>query len=281
MLAGCAACRAEQAVSCGGLRSWTEPGGRLLCVTVVELTSTVLVPLLDLADVRPALDGAREAVDAALRHRALRRSADRVAAEVSLRSAVASAALEGRRYDLDEVRGGTVTDPVLQGALRVAREVDGMAQLWPKVPRQVLARIHVLAGRDVVDDGLLGRPVGPEVLPRLTNLFGMVSAHTGEVPALLLAAIVHGELLALRPFAGPSGVVARAAARITLVATGLDRSGVLAPEVGHLAREPEYLGAAGAYATGTSDGVRAWVKHYAAAVELAAAEVGPIADQVG
>jgi hypothetical protein len=241
----------------------------------------ILAPLLDLADVRPALDGAREAVDGALRHPTLRRSGGRVAAELSLRSAVASAALEGHGYDLAEVRGGTVTDPVVQGALRVAREVDAMAQLWPRVPRQVLARIHVLAGRDVVDPGLLGRPVEPAALPRLANLFGLVSGSTELVPALLLAAIVHGELLALRPFAGPSGVVARAAARVTLVATGLDPHGLLAPEVGHLAREPEYAGAAGAYATGTPDGVRAWVKHCAVAVELAAAEIGTAADRLG
>ena len=40
---------------------------------------------------------------------------------------MASAALEGRRYPLDEVRAGTVTDPVVQGALRVSREVDSIA----------------------------------------------------------------------------------------------------------------------------------------------------------
>ncbi|HEY0532594.1 MAG TPA: oxidoreductase, partial [Actinoplanes sp.] len=54
-----------------------------------------LAPLLDLADVAPALAQAREQVDAALRHRALRRLGGRVAAEVSLRAAVASAGLEG------------------------------------------------------------------------------------------------------------------------------------------------------------------------------------------
>ena len=240
----------------------------------------VLAPLLDLADVRSALDAARAAVDDALRHPALRRSGGPVAAEAGLRSAVASAALEGHGYELDEVRAGTVTDPVLQGALRVAREIDGMARLWPKVPRQVLARVHVLAGRDVVDDGTLGRPVAPEVLPRLSGLLALVAAPDG-VPALLLSAIVHGELLALRPFSGPSGVVARAAARITLVAGGLDPRGVLAPEIGHLAREPEYVGAANAYTTGTPDGLRAWVKHCALAVELAAAEVTTIADRLG
>jgi len=244
---------------------------------VADLPAAVLTPLLDLADVTPALEAARAAVDGALRHPALRRAKSQVASEVSLRSAVASAALEGHRYPVEEVRAGTVTDPVLQGALRVAREIDPMARLWLKVPRQVLARVHVLAGRDVVDDGDLGRPVGPEVMPRLSDLLGMVAGR-GDTPALLLAAIVHGELLAVRPFTGPYGVVARAGARLTLVATGLDPAGLIAPEIGHLAREPEYVGAAGAYATGTPDGVRAWVKHVAAAVEVAAAELGTVAD---
>jgi len=254
---------------------------QLLSVTVAELPTAAptavalpdaLVPLLDLADVRAALDSARSAVDEAFRHPALRRSGGRIAAEAGLRSAVASAALEGHRYELAEVRGGTVTDPVVQGALRVARETEAMAQLWPKVPRQVLARVHVLAGRDVVDDGSLGRPVGPEVVPRLSGLMTLVGSRT-TVPALLLAAVVHGELLALRPFAGPAGVVARAASRLSLVAGGLDPRALLAPEVGHLAREPEYVGAANAFATGTPDGLRAWIRHCATAVELAAVEL--------
>jgi hypothetical protein len=244
---------------------------------VADLPAAVLTPLLDLADVTPALETARAAVDDALRHPALRRAKSQVASEVGLRSAVAGAALEGHRYPVEDVRAGTVTDPVLQGALRVAREIEPMARLWLKVPRQVLARVHVLAGRDVVADGDLGRPVGPEVMPRLSGLLAMVAGR-GDTPALLLAAIVHGELLTLRPFTGPYGVVARAAARLTLVATGLDTAGLIAPEIGHLAREPEYVGAAGAYATGTPDGVRAWVKHVAAAVEVAAAEVGTVAD---
>ena len=151
-----------------------------------------------------------------------------------------------------------------------------MASLWPKVPRQVLARVHVLAGRDVVADDTLGRPVNPEVVPRLSGVLSLV-AGMSTVPTLLLASIVHGELLALRPFAGPSGVVARAAARLTLIAGGLDPRGLLAPEVGHLARQPEYVGAANAFATGTPDGLRSWLRHYATAVELAAADLATIA----
>jgi hypothetical protein len=239
----------------------------------------VLASLLDLADVTPALDSARAAVDAALRHPALRRSGGAVAAEVGLRSAVASAALEGHRYEADEVRGGTVTDPVVQGALRVAQEVDAFAALWRKVPRQVLARMHVLAARDVVAPAQLGRPIDAQVVPRLSGLLSLVLGGT-SVPVLLLAAVVQGELLALRPFAGPAGVVARVAARTTLVAGGLDPRGLLAVEVGHLAREPEYVGAANAFATGTPDGVRAWIRHYTTAVTVAAEEVTTIGDEV-
>jgi hypothetical protein len=236
-----------------------------------------LAPLLDLADVAPALTGAREQVDAALRHRALRRHGGRVAAEVSLRAAVASAALEGHAHDLDEVRAGTVTDPVVQGALRVAEGLGGLVDLWPRAPRQVLAKLHVLAARGAVPAGDLGRLTSGA--DRIDALAGLVAGND-RTPPLLLAAVVHAELLTLRPFPGPSGVVARAAARLTLIGRGLDPRGLIAVETGHLGREPEYVGASGAYATGTPDGVRSWLRHYAAAVSDGAAELDRIGDAV-
>jgi hypothetical protein len=240
-----------------------------------------LAPLLDLAGVRAALRTAREAVDAALRHRALRRSRGAVAAEASLRSAVASAALEGHRYELEQVRSGVVTDPVVQGSLRANAALDGLAAPWAAAPRQVLARLHVLAARGIVEEAALGRPVtGPAVAARLDTLAHVVTPADPGVPALLRAAVVHGELLALHPFAGPNGVVARAATRLSLMSAGLDPGGLLAVDVGHLAREPEYVGSAGAFATGTPDGLRSWFAHYATAVELAAAELVAIADSV-
>jgi hypothetical protein len=248
----------------------------LLCVIVTD----VLAPLLELVDVGEALDSARADVDAALRHPALRASGGAMAAEAGLRSAVASAAIEGHGYDLEEVRAGTVTDPVVQGALRVSREADGLAELWPKVPRQVLARIHVLAARDSVPPDGLGRPAAGADVNRLNALLDLIAGGT-SAPSLLLASIVHGELLSMAPFGGPNGVVARAAARITLVSGGLDPRGLLAPEVGHLARQPEYVGAAGAYATGTPDGIRSWIKHCTTVVSLAAEELTAIAAVAG
>ncbi|HEX5543707.1 MAG TPA: oxidoreductase [Micromonospora sp.] len=244
------------------------------------MTDDPLAPLLALADIAPAVERARDRVDQALRHRALRRHGGQVAAEAGLRSAVASAALEGYVHDREAVRAGTVTDPVLQGALRVAGALPGLVDLWPKAPRQALARLHVLAARGVVADEALGRPVAdPVVGARLSALVSLVADGT-SVPPLLLAAVVHGELLTLRPFAGPSGVVARAAARLTLIATGLDPRGLVAVDVGHREREPEYVGAAGTFATGTPDGIRSWLRHYMTAVEIGAEQIAEIGDEI-
>jgi hypothetical protein len=217
-------------------------------------------------------------VDEAFGHRALRRAGGLVAAEVGLRSAVASAALEGHGYSVEQVRAGVVIDPVLNGALRVSAAIDGLVALWTTAPRQVLARLHVLAARGVADEPSLGRPIGgPAVAARLDALAELVAGGSAA-PTLVRAAVVHGELLALRPFAGPNGVVARGAGRLTLMAAGLDPRGLLAVDVGHLAREPEYVGSARAFATGTPDGVRSWLRHYATAVMVGAQELTAICD---
>jgi hypothetical protein len=139
----------------------------------------------------------------------------------------------------------------------------------------VLTRLHILAARDLVAD--VGRPAGSAS----GRLLALSSVLGSPAPALLRAAVVHGELLALRAFEGPNGLVARGAARLTLIAAGVDPRGLLPLDVGHRDREPEYRGAANAYRTGTRDGLRAWIKHCAAAVEVAAAALARICDEVG
>jgi hypothetical protein len=237
--------------------------------------------LLDLPGVAEAVAAARERVDEALRHPALRRKGGQVAAEVGLRSAVASAALSGYAFPLEEVRAGTVTDPGVQGALRVAGALDGLAPRWPVAPRQVLARVHLLAARGLVGDDELGRPV--RSLTALSYVLDRVVAVSAGGPVaspILFAALIHAELLAIRAFAGPNGVVARAAARLILISTGVDPRGLIAVDVGHQQREPEYVGASGAFPTGTPDGVRSWLRHYGAALEAGAAETLAIAAAV-
>ena len=92
-------------------------------------------------------------------------------------------------------------------------------------------------------------------------------------PAVVVAALVHGELAALAPFGTADGVVARVAGRLTMITRGLDAKAVSVPEVGfaELGR-PAYDTALAGYASGEADGVAAWIVHSCRAVEHGALE---------
>lgn len=233
------------------------------------MPSDPLAPLLAEPAVRAAVDAARAGVDTLLGHRLLRRRSAEVSAEAALRNARASAALAGHDHPLADVRAGGVDDPVLSAALRVASGVGPLVGTVDRAPLQALARLHALAGRGLVDDDALGRPrADPEVGARLSGLAELLAART-TASALVLAAVVHGELLALDAFAPVTGLVARAAGRLVLVARGLDPKAVVAVDVGHAERAEDYAPAQAAYVAG--DAVR-WVTHCADAVRLGALE---------
>ncbi len=115
-------------------------------------------------------------------------------------------------------------------------------------------------------------PDAQEAHGRLDGLAALVMAG-GSAPALVTAAVVHGELLALRPFTTHNGLVARAAERIVLINSGLDPKSVCPAEVGHaeLGRAA-YLAALDGYVSGTPQGMAAWIAHCGRAVELGARE---------
>ncbi|WP_460303099.1 Fic family protein [Actinocorallia aurea] len=224
-----------------------------------------------LPGVEEACDTARKAVDRLRGHRVLRRKSTEVSTESLLRGARASAALEGAQAHLEEVRSGHATHPLVQGALRISGEMGPLGATWKSAPRQVFARLHVLAARDVVPSEDLGRPrqegapSPAEVAARLDALSDLLTGKS-KAPAVVVAAIVHGELLALRPFGSADGLVARAAARLTLIDRGLDPKALVSPEVGHLELEAEYRKAFDAYLSGTAEGVAEWIRHCADAV---------------
>jgi hypothetical protein len=172
---------------------------------------------------------------------------------------------------LADLRAGTVDDPLVQGALRVSAGLGSMVETWSRAPGQVLARLHVLAAADLVDSGELGRPA-PHAAPRLSGLFSLVTGTT-SAPAVLVAALAHGELASLRPFGSADGVVARAAGRLTGITRGLDPKAVSVPEVGfaELGREA-YAEALAGYASGTPEGVAGWLVHCCRATEHGALE---------
>jgi Fic family protein len=236
-------------------------------------------------------------VDRLLGHRILRRRSAEISAESALRGARASAALEGVPVPLEVLRnavasrdtvdqGHVVGDPVVQGALRVSAEIGSLAETWRHAPRQVLARLHVLVAADVVPSDELGRPrraaqdvrdpleLGPppapaEVATRLDALVELLARPT-KAPAIVVGALVHGELLAVRPFGWGDGLVARAAQRLTLIDRGLDPKSLTAPEVGHADLTAEYADALRGYLGGTPEGVARWMGHCAQAVAIGA-----------
>ncbi|WP_043629884.1 hypothetical protein [Nonomuraea candida] len=255
--------------------------------------SDPLAVIAQLPGVPEAVDEARQAVDRLYRHRVLRRASPAVSTESSLRGARASAAIEGVDVPLDVLRRDEAHDPLVQGALRASAEMGRLGATWRKAPRQVLARLHVVAAAGLTPQEELGRPrsgdvddvpdplsLGPapsaaDTATRMDGLFDLLERPT-KAPAIVLAAVVHAELAVLRPFGAADGVVARSAERLTLVEYGLDPKSLVAVEVGHL--ELPYGEALRAYLGGTPEGVATWVQHCASAVTLGVRETTAICE---
>ncbi|MGW7485762.1 oxidoreductase [Streptomyces sp. NPDC054786] len=268
-----------------------------------------LATLASLPGVADSVDSVRKGVDRVYGHRVMRRRSNEVTSEAALRGARGSAALSGADWALEEVRRrtdfGIEGEPRTVGAaLRLTAEAGQLLSVWRQSPLRVLARLHLVAasggGRSADEpeggrerggtaDERVGRPRlaaepveeplielalpdADEVAGRLDGLSRLLLAGT-EAPALVTAAVVHGELLALRPFATCNGLVARAAERIVLIGSGLDPKSICPAEVGHaeLGRAA-YVAALEGYVSGTPEGVAAWVAHCGRAVELGVRE---------
>lgn len=238
-----------------------------------------LRPLLDLTGVADAVAAARDAVAQVHRHPANRTGWPATAAEASVRAARASAAIDGGSTEIPAT--GSVADPVLAGALRVAESVGLLLGTWQRAPLQCLARLHVLAAADLVpenDDEVLGRPRPARGVSGRLDLLAQLVAGGTSVPAPVLAAVVHGELLTLAPFGVADGLVARAASRLTLIATGLDPKGLIVPEVACLRAGQRYHELAAGFGTGEPAAVAAWLVFCCESIVAGAREAGSIAD---
>ena len=239
-----------------------------------------LAPLAELPGVAAAGEEAREALGRAHRHRTNLRGWPATAAEAALRAARASSVLEGGALlPLSETGE---PDPLLAGALRVSEALEGGATalvgVWQKAPMQALARLHMLAAADLVDDDRLGRPrADAEVGPRLELLVDIVTGKS-DVPATVLAAVAHGELLTLAPFGTADGLVARGVSRLVTIASGLDPHGLGVPEVYWMRHSGDYRAASRGFASGTADGLAAWLVLSCRALRAGAREALSIAE---
>ncbi len=269
-------------------------------------------PDLDRLDGVPeAVEAAREAIARVRRLPAHRRGWPTTSAAAAVRAARASAMLDGGSAVIgtasdaspqaesagmtpsagfgngcsdgrpgDAWPEGTVDDPILAGALRACAAVGELADVWRRAPLQALARLHTLAAADLTGADDLGRPrPDPAASARLASLADVVAHAPWSGP--VLAAVVHGELLAVHPFGVADGVVARAAARLAMVSSGVDPHALTVPEVGHLRREQEYRSTSAAYASGRPEAVAAWIVHVCDAMQRGAREAASIARAAG
>lgn len=205
-----------------------------------------------------------------------------------------SAALEGADVSLDLVRAGLDDSPIgraVSASLAVTSAIPGQVDTWQRAPLQVLAHLHALAARGFDADEALGRPrqhddvidplhVGAptpwsEVPDRLVALADVLTRPT-SAPAILVAAIAHGELMALQPFRWGSGVIARSAVRLVLAGRGVDPDLLSCPEAGMLSLgRGSYVAAIRAYRGGEPEGVAEWIRWNATAVGFGASAEAP------
>lgn len=271
-------------------------------------TVDALSSLASLPAVRESTEAARDACSQLRWHQALRRRIPEAAAESRVRGAWGSAELEGARSSVDIVRDlmrgarppSDSPDPaeqVLGGVIAATAETEHVTGIVLSAPSQALVRLHVAAAAHLVDAEQLGRPrIDDEVCRELTDLgpapapavvagrlegVAQVLAAADQLPAVVVAAVVHAEIAHVRPFVRGNGTVARAMERAVVKATGLDTTGVAVPEVGHGGGGgPAYVGALTAYGTGTRDGVALWLTHCGESMTRAAEEGVAIADAV-
>lgn len=250
-----------------------------------------LAPLAELPGVAEAVDKAVDYIARVHRHKANLRGWDVTGAEGVLRGARASAQIDGGTPRLPE--DGQVDDPILAGALRAAEMLapDGITETqttWRRAPLQIMAKLNSLASPQMADEEFRkkaatsaeflvpGRP-RRDADGRLQLLGEFITGKT-KVNAVVLSAVIHGELLALQPFADANGVTARACSRLATIASGLDPRGLGVPEVWWNRNREDYVAKAQAFAAGTPEGVADWIVFHATGLAEGTLEAKSIAD---
>ena len=223
--------------------------------------------LNDLEGVPSAYAATRDGIDVMLRDRGLRRTTPEQTAESLLRGAYASAVLDGSESTTEDLRDGT-GDATAQAAVRVSTEVLSLVPVLGRSPAQAFARLHSLTGGSAP-----GQPVSADAAARLQSLAQTLLVT--KAPALVVAALVHADLVTAAPFAAYNGIVARAAERLVLVARGVDPASLVVPEAGHLALRAAYESNLRGYRDGGVSGLHSWLL-YGAEAQSRGAEASPL-----
>lgn len=179
-----------------------------------------------------------------------KRHAARVSDQILTQAAKASA-------DLDD-------EPDLGLAAALIESIEALPKL-SVAPLQALAQLHAVVGI-AEDPENRGRP-RPDFQEN-ERLNALVDVALSSSPAVLVAAILHGEILAMAPFQTRNGLVARGLFRATLTQRGIDP--LISPEIGLGDFGSKVIGnALELYKSGSADGVSTWIELNARAVTFA------------
>lgn len=142
------------------------------------------------------------------------------------------------------------------GPLAVAGLISEAVVGCPRESGQALEN-QSLEGGGLLEGGPGPNLGGQELRERLAQIVALID--TPNLPALVRVALVHAEMLAVRPFALANGALGRLLVRHLSVRDGLDPTGVSVSDY-YAGRVPgAYAEAAQAYASASLEGVVAWI----------------------
>lgn len=149
------------------------------------------------------------------------------------------------------------------GPLAVAGLISEAVVGCPRESGQALenqsleGRKPLLEGGQLLEGGPGPNLGGQELRERLEQIVALID--TPNLPALVRLALVHAEMLTVRPFALANGALGRLLVRHLSVRDGLDPTGVSVSDY-YAGRVPgAYAEAAQAYASASLEGVVAWI----------------------
>ncbi|STC69446.1 hypothetical protein [Corynebacterium pilosum] len=217
-----------------------------------------LSPYLELGEVSSLVDEATSTIARAHRRPAALRRADVIVSESVLRGAKLSALLDGVE----------IAQHVSPYAVLSPETSEATARTFRRAPAQVFARLDVAAG----GPGYSLLDEGPARLQALARLVG-----SADDDGLVLAAVMHLEILGRQLFGPRSGVVARVAARCALLGSGVDPLGIAVPETYLHRHKADYAAVAQGWATGEEAAVTAGLEFMLRAFAAGGVEADGIA----
>ncbi|WP_257210497.1 Fic family protein [Actinomyces ruminis] len=157
------------------------------------------------------------------------------------------------------------------------RDVAGPLAATGQIPVDAVA-IPRAPGTMPLEGGPGAAPDADALRDRIAALLGLIDLP--GAPALVRAAVVHGEMIAARPFSAANAAVGRLLVRYLITRDGLEPTGVAVVDQ-YAGRAPgAYAAAAAAYASGQPDGVIDWILWQAEAILVGIQEAQAICRSV-